>query len=98
MTKEKKEPEAKHPETSVRGAIITGLVVSARAPKTVTVERGITRYIKKYERYRKSKSRVKAHNPEHINAKEGDVVRIGETRRLSKTKSFIVLEVLKKGE
>jgi len=83
---------------SVRGALLTGTVVSARAPKTVTIERIITRYMPKYERYKKIKSRVRAHNPENINAKEGDVVKIGETRKISKTKSFIVVEIVKKGE
>ncbi len=81
---------------SVRGAVLTGLVVSAKAPKTVTVQRIITKYVTKYERYKKIKSKVKAHNPESINAKEGDMVVIGETRKLSKTKNFVVLEILKK--
>ena len=85
-------------EQSVRGASITGTVVSAKAPKTVTIERIITRYISKYERYKKSKSRVQAHNPEAINAKEGDLVTIGETRKLSKTKNFVVLEILKRSK
>ncbi len=35
-----------------------------------------------------------AHNPPCINAKEGNIVMIGETRRLSKTKSFAVIEKL----
>ena len=83
---------------SVRGAVITGVVVSAKAPKTVTVERIITKYVAKYERYKKTKSKVKAHNPESINAKEGDMVVIGETRKLSKTKNFVVLEILKRAE
>ncbi len=83
---------------SVRGSVLTGLVVSARMPKTVTVERVLTKYVPKYERYKKIKSKVKAHNPESINAKEGDMVVIGETRKLSKTKSFVVLEILKKAE
>ncbi|HZX20650.1 MAG TPA: 30S ribosomal protein S17 [archaeon] len=102
MTKEhKKENAEKNKATSkfsVRGAILTGMVVSAKAPKTVTVERRFTKYIPKYERYKKSKSKIKAHNPEEINAKEGDVVTIGETRKLSKTKSFVVLNILKRGE
>lgn len=95
MSEKKKEVKR---EQSVRGALITGTVVSARAPKTVTVERSITRYISKYERYKKSKSKVQAHNPESINAKEGDLVSIGETRKLSKTKNFVVLEILKRSE
>jgi small subunit ribosomal protein S17 len=79
---------------AVRGNVFEGKVISAKANKTVTVERQLIQYLPKYERYKKIRSRVKAHNPENINAKEGDLVRIGETRRISKTKAFIVLEVL----
>ncbi|MBI4210132.1 MAG: 30S ribosomal protein S17 [Candidatus Diapherotrites archaeon] len=81
---------------SVRGAVFSGIVVSAKAPKTVTVQRILTKYIRKYERYKKTKSKVKAHNPEQINAREGDTVMIGETRKLSKTKNFVVMEIIKK--
>jgi small subunit ribosomal protein S17 len=35
---------------------------------------------------------------ECINAKTGDVVVISETRRLSKTKSFVVTKIVKKAE
>lgn len=79
----------------IRGNIYYGKVVSAKANKTVTVEREITQYLPKYERYKKSKSKVHAHNPNNM-AKEGDLVKIGETRRISKTKSFVVMEVLGK--
>jgi len=79
----------------IRGNIFEGKVVSAKANKTVTVERELVQYIPKYERYKKIRSRVKAHNPLSINAKEGDKVKIGETRRISKTKSFIVMEIIK---
>jgi len=96
MSEEKKADN--NQEVSVRGNTLTGLVVSAKAPKTVTVERKITSYVSKYQRYKKGKSKIQAHNPESINAKEGDTVKIGETRKLSKTKSFIVLEILEKGE
>jgi len=78
----------------VRGNIFEGKVISAKANKTVTVQRILTQYVSKYERYKKVKSKLKAHNPESINAKEGDTVRIGETRRISKTKNFIVMEIL----
>jgi len=87
--------ENKEKVFAIRGNVFEGKVVSAKANKTVTVERELVQYIPKYERYKKIRSRVKAHNPESINAKEGDHVRIGETRRISKTKSFIVMEVLK---
>lgn len=36
-----------------------------------------------------------AHNPPCIAAKVGDIVAIAETRKLSKTKAWTVLEVIK---
>ncbi len=85
-----------HGEISVRGNVFTGVVVSAKPSKTAIVERIIVRYVPKYERYKKSRSRITAHNPDCIGAKEDDVVKIGETRKLSKTKSFVVMEVIGK--
>lgn len=82
-----------HGTLSVRGNVFTGRVVSAKPGKTAIVERTIVRYVPKYERYRKSKSRISAHNPDCISAKEDDIVKVGETRKISKTKSFVVLEI-----
>ncbi|MEK6970071.1 MAG: 30S ribosomal protein S17 [archaeon] len=78
----------------VRGNELVGKVVSAKTPKMVTVEREMVVYLSKYERYKKVKSTVHAHNPESINAKEGDIVTIGETRKISKTKNFIVTQIV----
>lgn len=77
--------------TSTRGRTFTGVVVSDKMSKTVTVEWTRRSYIPKYERYEKRRTRVKAHNPDEIDAREGDVVIIKETRPLSKTKHFIVI-------
>jgi small subunit ribosomal protein S17 len=77
-----------------RGNELVGKVVSAKTPQMVTVEREIVVYIPKYERYKKVRSKVHAHNPEWINAKENDVVKIGETRKISKTKTFIVTQIM----
>ncbi len=81
-----------HGSLSVRGNLIEGKVVRAKAPKTVLVERELIKYIPKYERYRKVRSRIAAYCPDCIALREGDVVQIGETRKLSKTKSFAVLK------
>ncbi len=83
-----------HGSVKVRGQAVKGRVVSAKPDNTVTVERTLVEFVPKFERYKKRRSRVHAHNPECIKAKEGDVVLLGETRRLSKTKSFAVLKVL----
>ena len=83
---------------SKRGNVFKGMVVSDKMNKTVIVMRELTHFIPKYERYKKVKSKIAAHNPPEINAKIGDVVNIAETRRISKTKSFIVTEIVKRGE
>ncbi|MEM0359796.1 MAG: 30S ribosomal protein S17 [Candidatus Diapherotrites archaeon] len=83
-----------HGTTRVRGQSFKGKVISAKPTRTVTVERTIIRFVPKFERYKKTRSRVHAHNPPCINAKEGDTVIIGETRRLSKTKNFAVLKIV----
>ena len=84
-----------HGKLSVRGRIFRGVVVSDKMTNTVSVEWQRIVKVPKYERYMTKRSRVKAHNPECINAKLGDEVLIGECRPLSKTKKFVVLQVLK---
>ncbi|NIM52013.1 MAG: 30S ribosomal protein S17 [Gemmatimonadales bacterium] len=85
-------------ETNVRGQrkVRTGVVVSDRMAKTVVVS--LTRqfahalYGKRITRTK----RVKAHD-EH-GAKVGDTVRIRETRPLSKTKRWCVVEIVTRAE
>ena len=85
-----------HGETKVRGREFTGTVIAARMQRTATIE--FTRKIKvpKYERYMSKRTRIKAHNPDCIAAKAGDIVNIMETRPLSKTKNFVIVEIVKK--
>lgn len=84
-----------HGSLSTRGSQLEGRVVSAKAKKTAIVEIDYTRYIYKYERYLRKRSRIPAYNPDCISAKEGNIVSIAETRRLSKTKSFVVTGIVK---
>jgi small subunit ribosomal protein S17 len=79
---------------SIRGKSFTGKVVSAKMHRTVVVEWERRVLVPKFERYTKRKSKISAHNPDEINAKEGDIVRIQETRPISKTKNFVVVEIL----
>ena len=85
-----------HGHIKVRGNVFTGRVVSAKPSKTVIVERTLVHFVQKYERYKKVRSRIAAHNPACISAKEGDIVTVGETRKLSKTKNFVVLRLEQK--
>lgn len=79
----------------VRGATLVGTVTSDKAMKTVTIEMTKKLVYPKYKRLITKTYKVHAHNPESINAKQGDVVRIMETRPLSKTKHFCVVEIIK---
>ena len=81
-----------HGKISLRGKIIEGRVVSTKAQKTAIIEVSYLHYVPKYERYERRRSRIAAHNPECINAKKGDWVRAVETRRISKTKAFVIFE------
>ncbi len=83
-----------HGTLSVRGQLIDGTVVSDRATRSVVVRREYFKYVPKYERYEKRRSKLHAHNPACIAAKMGDRVSIAECRPLSKTKSFVVIQVL----
>ncbi|MBI5389425.1 30S ribosomal protein S17 [Candidatus Woesearchaeota archaeon] len=80
----------------VRGRTFTGRVTSAKMHKTVVVEWSRRHYLPKYERYEKRKTKIKAHNPTSINAKENDIVQIAECRPLSKTKHFVVVAIVGK--
>ena len=83
-----------HGNLSVRGRQFTGTVVSSKMRKTAVIEFARLQFLKKYERYEKRRTKLKVHNPECINAKEGDVVEIMECRPLSKTKNFVVVQKL----
>jgi len=81
-----------HGTLPVRGAVIDGIIVSAKMQSTVVVQREYTRFIPKWERYEKRTSRYLAHMPPCFKLKEGDNVRIMECRPLSKKVSFVVIE------
>jgi small subunit ribosomal protein S17 len=82
-----------HGTLSVRGKLLTGIISSAKAPKMVVVSREYPRATPKYKRYQRSRSKVHAYLPTCIDVKEGAQVKIAECRPLSKTVSFVVIEV-----
>jgi len=81
-----------HGKIKVRGRIFTGIVKSSKANKTVKIQFERLYPLTKYERFEKRSTKIQAHNPDCINAKEGDQVKIMETRPISKTKNFVVIE------
>lgn len=83
----------KHGGLKVRGERLEGRVVSAKARNTAVIEIDRTRFFPKYQRWAKERSHMTVHNPSCIGAKVGDWVAVAETRKLSKTKAWTILEV-----
>ncbi|HHN81058.1 MAG TPA: 30S ribosomal protein S17 [Methanomicrobia archaeon] len=83
-----------HGSLSVHGRVFDAEVVSDKMRKSVVVKREHMKFVDKYERYEKRTSRLTAHNPPCIDAKAGDRVRVAECRPLSKTKSYVIVEVI----
>ena len=72
-----------------------GLVVSNKMDKTITVSMERQGKHPVYGKYVKKTTKLKAHD-ETNDANEGDTVRIQETRPLSKTKRWRLVEVLER--
>lgn len=82
-----------HGTLPVRGKLLTGIVTSAKAKQMVVVSREYPGPVPKYKRFQRSRSKVHAYLPACIDVKEGQEIRIAECRPLSKTVSFVVIEV-----
>jgi small subunit ribosomal protein S17 len=74
-----------------RGRVLSGVVVSDKADKTISVK--IERKVKhpKYGKVIKRSTKVHAHD-ENNSAKVGDFVNIQECRPISKLKSFVLID------
>jgi small subunit ribosomal protein S17 len=82
-----------HGSLKLRGRIFRGKIIK-KFPKRVVVEFERTLYVKKYERYAKSKTKLHARLPDCL-AKDimvGDYVEINECRPLSKLIKFAVIK------
>ncbi len=87
-----------HGSIRLRGRMLKGTVVSTKMHDTIIIQKQFDHFVKKYERYERRHTRVAAHCPACIDVNIGDEVQICETRRISKTVSFVVVERTKKGE
>ena len=89
----KKEIKVKNKSTfSIRGKLIEAKIIRMKSKLTASVEVKNTKFIPKYERYVLKKSHFSVHVPEGMDVAVGDVVLCGETRKISKTKSMIVIK------
>ena len=82
-----------------RGKTFEGNVIK-KFPKRVVIEFERMIYIRKYERYAKSRTRIHARVPENLENEihVGDYIKVQECRPLSKIIHFIVIEKIKSGK
>jgi small subunit ribosomal protein S17 len=74
-----------------------GVVVSDKGDKTIVVKVAVTKLHPKYQKVVRRSSKLHAHDEENT-AAIGDVVRIVETRPLSKTKNWRLAEIVEKAK
>ncbi|MNS63857.1 30S ribosomal protein S17 [compost metagenome] len=77
--------------------IITGKVVSDKMDKTLVVAVESTVSHPRYKKMVKQTTKFKAHDEDNT-AKEGDIVRIEESRPLSRDKRWRLVEVVERGQ
>ena len=78
---------------SIRGKLFEGIVINTKAKHTVTIEKKSSINFSKFRRYGRSKNRIHAHVPSNLDIEEGDHVIAAECRPISKSVSFVIIEV-----
>ena len=84
-----------HGTLAVRGRLFDGKVTGDKARQTITLQKESPVYYSKFKRYARSKSTIHAHVPECIDVESGDHVLTAECRPISKSVSYVVVEVRK---
>jgi small subunit ribosomal protein S17 len=89
------EPPAPEPKATGKAKVRQGVVVSDRADKTITVRIDVASPHRKYKKIVRTSSTLHAHD-ENNEAHIGDTVRLIESRPLSRTKRWRLVEVLER--
>lgn len=84
-----------HGRMSIRGKLFDGRVTGNKAKQTITLQKEAPVYFNKFKRYARSKNTIHAHVPECIDVESGDHVLTAECRPISKSVSYVVVEVRK---
>jgi small subunit ribosomal protein S17 len=86
-----------HAPTEGKRKVRQGVVVSDKAEKTITVRIDVARRHRRYEKIVRSSNTVHVHD-ENNDAHEGDVVRVIESRPISRTKRWALVDVLERAQ
>ena len=82
-----------HGKLSIRGKLFDGKATGTKAKQTITLQKEAPVYMSKFKRYARSRSTIHAHVPGCMSVNSGDIVRTAECRPISKSVSFVVVEV-----
>lgn len=82
-----------HGSLPVRGKLFDGRVTGNKARRTATLQKDVPIYFAKFKRYARGKSTIHAHVPACMNVELGDGVLAAECRPISKSVSYVVVEV-----
>ena len=87
-----------HGNLKVRGRTFKGKIIK-KFPRRIAIQFERMVYVRKYERYAKSKTKIHARLPKCMEdeIRVGDSVKVSECRPLSKIIHFVVVEKLKEG-
>ena len=78
---------------SIRGKLFEGIVINAKAKGTAVIQKESPIYFTKFKRFGRSKNKIHAHIPSNLNIQVGDHVVAAECRPISKSVSFVIIEV-----
>ena len=78
---------------SIRGKLFEGIVINAKAKGTAVIQKESPIYFTKFKRFGRSKNKIHAHIPSNLNVQKGDYVVAAECRPISKSVSFVIVEV-----
>jgi small subunit ribosomal protein S17 len=82
-----------HGNLSIRGKLFDGKVTGSKARQTITLQKEAPVYFSKFKRYARGKSTIHAHVPGCIDVESGNHVLTAECRPISKSVSYVVVEV-----
>ena len=81
-----------HGTLRMRGTVFKGRVVSAKSKNTAVIEISRLHRVRKYERLEKRRSKIHVHVPPCMQVKEGEIIEAAECRKISKTKSHVLVK------
>ena len=78
---------------TIRGKLFEGIVINAKAKRTAVIQKESLIYFEKFKRFGRSKNKIHAHIPSNLNVQKGDRVTAAECRPISKSVSYVIVEV-----